>query len=241
MPEDERSKKLLDPELYFQDRFQELFSDPFNLEAKPAVRYRALLERIPAIKDADYCLDLGCGPGLGTWMISKSAKYVLGVDSTLQAVEFAKKHYQQPGKIEFMVRDITDLKLDREFDRAVLVHTLEHLPPQMCVPFLQGIRKLLKPKGMLHISVPAEASLVSRYERLMQWMKGIPVWDPTHLCKFTIPALLRLSRKAGFGIHSVDHGLYPSKKITQFARSISLPGRIMNSITVEAFLSLVNK
>lgn len=98
MQKDERHNKLLDPEQYFKDRFQELFSNPFNLETKPALRYRSLLEKTPAINSSDDCLDLGCGPGLGTWMISQSANYVLGVDSTVQAVEFTKKNYQQPRK-----------------------------------------------------------------------------------------------------------------------------------------------
>jgi len=237
----ERSPDLKDPEKYFRERFKELFDAPFNLESKPGKRYSELLQKIPALSGNEDCLDLGCGAGLGTWMIAKSARYVLGIDSTEQAISFANKHYRKDGKIEFLTGDITRLNLNKKFHRVFLVHTLEHLPPKLCPVMLSEIFEILLPKGMLHISVPAEATLIYRYERLMEKLKGIPPWDPTHLTKFTVPSLKRLGKKAGFEIFRIDHKLFQSKKLNALHQKGLVPTWSQNPLTVEVFITLLKR
>lgn len=237
----DRSPELLNPEQYFQNRFRELFKDPYNLATKPGMRYSELLGKIPPLQGHEECLDLGCGAGLGTWMIGRSAKFALGVDSTLPAIAFANQHYRREGRIEFSVEDVTRLSLDRKFDRVFLVHVLEHIPAKPGSELISLIYRMLKPGGMLHISVPTEATLISRYQRLMQWFNNIPPWDPTHISKFTIPGLKRLGEKSGFRVHRIEGKLFPSKKLKALDQKLKFPAWLQNPLTEEAFLTLSKK
>lgn len=240
MPENlDRSPDLLDPEKYFKNRFKELFENPFNTESKPGRRYAELLQKIPALTGKEECLDLGCGAGLGTWMIAQSAKFALGIDNTALAIDFANKHYCRKGKIEFLVADLAALKLERKFDRVFLIHTLEHIPAKPGSDLISMIYRILKPGGMLHISVPTEATLISRYERLMEWIKNIPPWDPTHITRFTIPGLETLGNKAGFKILPIERRLFPSKKLRRLHQKIHFPTWVQNPLTEEAFITLL--
>ena len=90
-------------------------------------------------------LDVCCGTGYGSEILSKSASSVLGVDISQEAVSFARKNHSND-KIKFVRMDAHDLKLpDGSKDLVTAFEALEHVsdPDRM----LSEIKRVLKKGG----------------------------------------------------------------------------------------------
>lgn len=71
-------------------------------------------------------IDIGCGNGLGTYLISLVAKSVIGVDYNKEAVEFAKKYPFKEGVASFQVLDLNKDELPKT-EVVVALEVIEHL------------------------------------------------------------------------------------------------------------------
>ena len=104
-------------------------------------------------------LDVGCGEGFGTVMLSATAVRVLGVDYSAEAVAAAAAAYQQPG-LEFRQLDVYALpSLGLRFDLITNFQVIEHLPDP--ARFLTVVRGGLKPDGLFMLTTPNRLSTVS--------------------------------------------------------------------------------
>ena len=98
-------------------------------------------------------LDVACGTGYGTELISKTADFVVGLDISRKALTYAKKHYAKDSKTNFMLADANNLPFrDSVFDIIVSFETIEHL--RRYESFLQELKCVLKRSGKLIISTP---------------------------------------------------------------------------------------
>lgn len=98
-------------------------------------------------------LDIACGVGYGSsHLLSKGAKKVIGVDISQEAIDYAKKQYQNE-KIEFLQGDATNIPLENDtIDVIVSFETIEHLKNQE--KFLREVKRVLKNNGLFIISSP---------------------------------------------------------------------------------------
>lgn len=128
-------------------------------------------------------LDIACGSGYGSQMLSLAgASMVVGVDISLESVEYARKHYQE-NNIEFVCSDAQQFECREPFDVVVSFETIEHVPhPDK---FLNRLCSLLVPEGDLLLSVPLGET------------RHI---DPYHLHAFSQEDVFTLFEKAGFSI-----------------------------------------
>jgi ubiquinone/menaquinone biosynthesis C-methylase UbiE len=98
-------------------------------------------------------LDVACGTGYGTELISKTADLAIGVDISREALTYAKKHYGKQHNIAFVLSDACNLPFrDNAFDVAVSFETIEHIDHSEI--FLQQITCVLKMNGTLIVSTP---------------------------------------------------------------------------------------
>ncbi len=99
-------------------------------------------------------LDLACGEGYGSYMLSKYATAVLGVDLSNEVIAHAKRKYaNKTENLRFQQGSASKLSLqDSAFDVVVSYETIEHLYEQS--EMLKEIRRVLKPDGILIISSP---------------------------------------------------------------------------------------
>lgn len=74
-------------------------------------------------------IDVGCGDGVFTSeLLEFSPNSILGIDSSELSIDVAKKNIGTNSKIEFVVKDICDLKkIDKFFDIAIVRGVLHHL------------------------------------------------------------------------------------------------------------------
>jgi SAM-dependent methyltransferase len=100
-------------------------------------------------------LDAACGEGYGTKILARSAKQVVGVDVSGEAVAHARDRYASD-QVQFHEADCCDLPFeDERFDCVVSFETIEHLENQD--EMLSEFRRVLKPSGFLLISSPDKA------------------------------------------------------------------------------------
>lgn len=102
--------------------------------------------------DGKSVLDLACGEGYGSKMLSARALSVLGVDVDERTIDHARRQYADVG-IDFMACDALRLPPTLgQFDVVVSFETIEHL--EFPETFLRRCLSLLGEEGLLIISSP---------------------------------------------------------------------------------------
>jgi len=97
-------------------------------------------------------LDLACGEGYGSFLLSQKAKHVIGMDVSKQSVEHAQENYVRP-HLEYRVGNAAQIELaDGAVDAVVSFETIEHLSQQR--EMIAEFHRVLSPEGVLIISSP---------------------------------------------------------------------------------------
>ncbi|UCC60197.1 MAG: class I SAM-dependent methyltransferase [Dehalococcoidia bacterium] len=99
-------------------------------------------------------LDVACGTGYGTGYLAElGARLVIGVDFSLEAVNYAYDMYGDGGEIAFLCADGVRMPFcQKAFDVVVSFETLEHIRPYRS--FLAECRRVLRDNGTLVCSTP---------------------------------------------------------------------------------------
>jgi len=104
------------------------------------------------LSPAKRVLDAGCGTGFGAARLAARAARVTGVDTSREAIEYARAHYPDP-RLEFLRGDVSRMPFrDESFDLVSAFEVIEHLRDWR--GFLREARRVLSPQGQLVISTP---------------------------------------------------------------------------------------
>ena len=123
-------------------------------------------------------LDAGCGEGFGTVLLADTARRVVGIDYSADAVAAASAAYRRPN-LEFRHVDVYALpRLDLRFDVVTNFQVIEHLADPAA--FLTAVRAALKPDGVLMLTTPNRLTTASE--------------NPYHLREYTADELAALLR-----------------------------------------------
>jgi SAM-dependent methyltransferase len=97
-------------------------------------------------------LDIASGEGYGTYLLSKVARNITGVDIDGAAVAYAKKKYTA-ANLAYIAGSAEKIPVaDHSMDVVVSFETLEHLDKQE--EMMQEIKRVMRPDGVLIISTP---------------------------------------------------------------------------------------
>lgn len=134
------------------DAFRQHFVDSWGINYASAIDF--VVERINNESPASL-LDIGCGDGRLTREIftRTGVPKVLGIDTSLRAISLAKAMNHDLPAINFDQTDISSLSIG-EFNAAVLMEVIEHIPPDDLPNFIRNTRAHLKCGARLHITVP---------------------------------------------------------------------------------------
>jgi len=132
-------------------------------------------------------LDLACGIGYGSFLMSLVANSVTGVDISKKAVDYALTNFVKEN-LGFVESDILKFK-NEPVDLVVSLETVEHIKDldRLEDKFLQ----LLKPGGKLIYSVP----LYENYD------------NPYHFHRFTLETGLKLFSELQLEDYVIQNGL----------------------------------
>jgi len=120
------------------------------------VRYRFACEYL----SGGNTLDIACGTGYGTRMLSDLGGKVIGVDISEEAVGLANSYYSRES-LFFTVGSATKLPLGNNTQDVIIsFETIEHLPEPAI--FLNELIRVIRPRGTVIISTPLNES-ISRF------------------------------------------------------------------------------
>jgi len=108
-------------------------------------------------------LDVACGEGYGSALLSRNAASVTAVDLSAETIAHAQSRYGSLQKLQLLQADATSISLpDKSIDLAVSFETIEHIEDQS--GFLVEMDRLLKDDGLLVISSPDKAVYSDAHE-----------------------------------------------------------------------------
>jgi SAM-dependent methyltransferase len=163
------------------DQFAELERRHFWFRGRRAIFFDLLRRELGERASGLEILEVGCGPG---GMMEPLAEHgrVHGIDISHDAIRYCRHR----GFPNVVTGSGTDLPFaDRSFDLVALFDAIEHIPDDRGV--LAEVRRVIRPGGVLFISVPAYQFLYSQNDRLVH-----------HQRRYTRRQMDRLLREAGF-------------------------------------------
>jgi len=114
-------------------------------------RHLAVYEWIGARVIGARVLDLACGEGYGSEVLSRSAASVVGVDANPEAHEHARLRYRRQN-LAFERDMVEHHGRPGAYDAVVFLQTIEHVSDPAAV--LRHFRSLLAPRGTAYVSTP---------------------------------------------------------------------------------------
>lgn len=117
-------------------------------------------------------LDAGCGVGYGAQSLARVASRVVGIDVSLEAVDYAASRYSAPN-LWFLVADVEHLPFKAEaFDVVCCFEVIEHLgkPEQL----LAEAGRVLARGGVCLLTTPQARP------------RHKPLWSPFHVHEFSL-------------------------------------------------------
>ena len=103
------------------------------------------------VKPTDDILDIACGTGYGTRMLSDYCKSVTGMDINKETVDYATKLYGGENR-KYLQGDILEVK--GQYDIIVSYETIEHISKEEGLLAIKKLKDCLKPNGILFMSTP---------------------------------------------------------------------------------------
>ena len=153
-------------------------------------RFRTRLRELSRLMAPGRILDVGCRDGLFLTLAQEAGWRACGVELVSSAAEQAKRR-----GLEVRIGNLEEVGWpDGSFDVVTVWHLIEHLKSPL--PFLQTIRRVLKPSGLLALETPNVEGRAFRRDR-EQWEYLVP---PQHLCYFGPRSLKVALERAGFRV-----------------------------------------
>lgn len=110
-------------------------------------RYRQACDEL----NGGHVVDAGCGVGYGSALLAKACDRVTAVDTSDEAIAFAREHYAADN-VSYVVCDLGDglREIDQPVDAVVCFEVLEHVQDPAAT--LRSFRNVLGSSGQLFIS-----------------------------------------------------------------------------------------
>ncbi len=142
------------------------------------IRYNFVLNHF---EEMSVLLDIGCGVGYGSWLLSKRAGHIYAYDKSVEARLYWRKHYRTPN-ITFTQVDLQGYRFMDEANLAVCFEFLEHIEDPVSV-----LKNLTRQTSRLFLSVPNETTNPFDVEKF-----------PYHKRHYTSQQLEELLRESGW-------------------------------------------
>jgi len=101
-------------------------------------------------------LDIGCGDGFGTTIVSQFVKKIIGIDYYQTHINEAKNNFENNfPNIKFLAKNIFDIDYKNYFDAAYSADVLEHIDKKEEADFMRSACKTLKSDGIFIVGMPS--------------------------------------------------------------------------------------
>ena len=106
------------------------------------------------ISKNDIVVDMSCGSGYGTMMLSENAAQVNGFDIDKRTIEEISKRYKKQNNVSFNTMDLLDISDVNYYDKIISFETVEHFNSNDINKLLKKFHSALKDNGYLIFSTP---------------------------------------------------------------------------------------
>ncbi|TDQ28681.1 class I SAM-dependent methyltransferase [Tenacibaculum caenipelagi] len=165
-------------------------------------------------------LDIGAGTGDFLKVCKNNGWKITGVEPSEKAREFSKS------KNIILQEDISEIK-NTQFDVITLWHVLEHIPN--LIEYVQQLKKLLKPNGVLIVAVPNYKSYDANYYK--EYWAAFDV--PRHLWHFSQTSISKIFSLVEINVEKV----LPMKFDSYYVSLLSEKYKTKKSQPIKAFLT----
>lgn len=108
---------------------------------------------ISKLNKDDDVMELCCGSGYGSHIIAQNCKSVIATDKSVNAIDYAKKHYKKEN-LQFKISDLEKEYLLMDPTAVVWIEGIEHFAEYVTTYILKNLKKILLSNGKLIISTP---------------------------------------------------------------------------------------
>jgi len=189
---------------------------PFDLARYDSPYERArtkILEEFIASGDGKSALDIGCGPGYFSKVLTTKGWRTTAIDTDRENIEkvsafVAEAHLGDATSVLSKLRE-------NQYGLVLALEIIEHMPKNHGENFLKSILSVLKPNGKLIVSTPNRLSPegVGGYywgEKIRGWGKW-DAWDSTHVHIYTSCGILSLLKRIGFAVDRITGFYYEGR------------------------------
>lgn len=162
------------------------------------------------VKPGGLVFDVGCGPGLDTVVLQQHGLTAVGLDYTWEMMQTGRNEYGIV--VPFVQADMRHLPLRGNLDGLWVCASLLHLERADVLPTVRHFHRLLKPDGILYLSVK-----LGHGEKWVSSSYGLP--HPRYFTFWQPKALDHLLETAAF--HIIDGWQEPGKQghwLVRYAR-----------------------
>jgi 2-polyprenyl-3-methyl-5-hydroxy-6-metoxy-1,4-benzoquinol methylase len=180
-------------------------------------------------------IDIGSGPGFFVKMLKDGDWKVSAIDTDQQNIEKASEYAFEVHQGDAI--SVLSGLAEGQFDLALALELIEHMPRDMGENMLKSIFRILKPGGRLLISTPNRHSpegLAGAFWKEKIRGKKWDAWDVTHVHIYSSGEILKLLKQIGFSVDSVTgyhyEVLFPkigSRKLLPVTKSSSFPFNLL--------------
>lgn len=182
--------------------------------------------------DGKKAVDIGSGPGFFAKLLKQEGWSVTAIDTDQEnlksASEYAAQIYQ--GDAIAVMAGLPE----NQFDLALALEIIEHMPLEVGKRLLEGVHRILKPGGELLISTPNRYSpegLAGYYwKELIRRKKKWDAWDSTHVYIYSSFELINILKQLGFAVDALTSHHYKvffpklgSRKVLPLVKSSLFP------------------
>lgn len=132
--------------------------------------YEYVIDSFPTVEK---WLDIGCGEGYGTALISEHVGSIVGIDTNVSAIDHASGKYNAENCCFLLYDGNRSPFEDESFDMVISFQVIEHIRDDR--QFIGEIRRLLKPGGRAVLTTP---------NRTYRLRPGQKPWNPYHIREY---------------------------------------------------------
>ena len=154
------------------------------------------------VQPSDSLLDIGSGEGSFLELIKPKFQIIYSIEIDPFALKLLKEKFSSDTKIILIPKTVTDFlkeNPDLSFDYITCLDVLEHIPLSECQMVIEKLFRLLKPEGLLIMSVPGI------FEKIRIFLGK----SPTHLHSHSSYGWAKILEKSGFSIMNIQTVEFP--------------------------------
>jgi 2-polyprenyl-3-methyl-5-hydroxy-6-metoxy-1,4-benzoquinol methylase len=171
--------------------------------------------------------DAGCGSGVITAHVGRTARQVVGFDSNPAAIEYASAAFASES-VRFVLGPFERIIDEGPFDQIYCLEVIEHLYEEQAIETLRLFARAAAPQAQLFVTTPNARSAWPLIEWSLDRLHLVPTLNEAqHLTRFSRKTLIRALDLAGWTVDEIGTFNGAAPFVAPLAESLALAAERM--------------